>query len=87
MKYILMPILKLIWAILLTLVCGICVTIGFTVLTLWTLKLDFDWTVIADTQSHTSPYWIPNEKYGKCVEFKTVFHFIWGIKSGQRKLY
>ena len=85
MKYIIIPLVKIIWALILTIMCGIATIISSIGETLWSLKfykgigfepvelmwLDFD---------RASPF-VKLPKYrGDSITYKTYFHYIWGIK-------
>lgn len=80
MKYIILPILKFIWALILSIL--------YTVFVLWiqlivdgdikyTFK-DCEW----DCSIHLSSYWSTNSRYytNQNYFFKSYYHYIWNIK-------
>lgn len=84
MKYIILPPLKLIGAILLTL-CGLFCTILLIVVSLiwdlsWPTKEDFEFT-LKNTDIIVSPYYKKNPNYFGEIFYKTFFHYAWNIKN------
>lgn len=85
MKHLILPIFKIIAAILLTLVCVIIYTVAPLLYWIWTCKrLPYDFFEVNFLQSGNGVWWSPfifedDCEYKHWYVFKTVFHFIWGL--------
>lgn len=85
MKYIIIPILKIIWALMLTIIATTYI-IAIILFSLWNLKIDINWKLHLNIKEileydhydglvNISPYFYNESKKGICT-FKTFYHFI-----------
>lgn len=83
MKYIILPVLKFIWALILTIGYSLFVLIYYPILVIWTFKIkqDFEYSIITDkAEDNLFPYWRANSYVTKKYTFKSYYHLIWNIK-------
>jgi hypothetical protein len=83
MKYIILPILKFIWALILTIIYSIGKFIFLPLHLLWEFNLTNFWSYSwygDKADDILSPYWQPNSYIEKRYYFKSYYHYIWNIK-------
>lgn len=75
MKYIIIPILKFIYAVIITVLYSICIIVGEAIHFLWAFKFICDWK---DTWAHDpQPHWYKDTSlYKKELVYKTVWHWL-----------
>lgn len=90
MKYIVLPILKIVWAIIMTVVSTGLYTIASIAIVIhiiWNLKcnkeflkdtIEYEFFYIESLSVLFSPYFNPPENYTR-YKFKTLYHYIWNI--------
>lgn len=80
MKFIILPILKFAWAIVLTLIATSFYILCGGMVFIWEFNLraeDFKYSTY--DVGGVSPYWKRNPNYFGAYTFKTMYHYIWGI--------
>lgn len=86
MKLLIIPILKFVWAILLTIGHTLTIIVGFPLSVIWHFNFDYDWEYRLNTRLSfgESPYYDRNPNFFGLITFKTYYHYIWGIESKRR---
>lgn len=79
MKYIILPILKFIWALLLTITFASLYNIICLLGIVWNLKIEKDQFTYQYRDDHDMEY-SPYYNHKSTYYFKTVYHYIWNIK-------
>lgn len=83
MKYIIIPILKFIWALILTIIHSIyqLFNIPLYVIWHWNKNYPFQYEIYKDEfDICLSPYWKCTTFPTKLYTFKSYYHYIWNIK-------
>jgi hypothetical protein len=86
MKYIIIPIIKFVWAIILTIFIFFLNVFNVLIEAVWNATLTKGTAFEIEEVSHydedncLSPYVEIPKRWGNRIYYKTYFHYIWGIK-------